>query len=92
MWADTLSAGLTLALIMFGFVLEVMAPPRVDCRSGEWMPEPGICERVTPERSVQTPSGGWRDEGEPGERRGRRLHCTGGTRLRQRGTSAWCQR
>lgn len=91
MLSDVASALAVLLVFLVGFLFSA-DPPRIDCAAGWWMPEPGVCERVTPERWERGPTGGWRDVSDPGERRGSRLRCSGGSRLRQSGTSAWCER
>lgn len=65
---------------------------RAACPRGWFMSEPGICQRITPEKWTRGPRGGWMDLSEPGERVGIPLHCTGGSQLRQDGNAAWCQR
>lgn len=90
MIGDVLLALAAIALLLFATAAR---PQRVSCPSGWWMPEPGVCRRVAPLLDVVGPRGGWVDaSAEPPGQLVIPLYCTGGARLRQAGTSAWCER
>lgn len=84
---------LALGFFVFSIVgVTFCAGERLGCERGWFMSEPGICQRITPEKWSRGPRGGWQDDSEPGEQTGFPLYCTGGSRLRQDGSSAWRDR